>query len=123
MSYSLYRDGEKNLTSTTDAPNCTIKTASVPVSGVVYKDYDDDGVRDANEQDNMENYTVLLYSGSYTSGTTGLTQIASNTTNYNTGAYSFAYIIYKPGTYTLSVRVPSTQAIGAYAGICRRLDF
>lgn len=115
MSYSLYKNSALSSTPSAAAQDCTMEAASLPVSGTVYKDYDDDGVRDANEQNNGKFYIAGLYSGAYTSGTTGLTSISSCLADSTTGAFSFPSSIYQPGTYTLSMSLASTEKLGTHS--------
>ena len=115
ISYSLYRGEELASTPSSSVPDCTIGTAPVRVSGTVFRDYDSDGVRGANEQNNGKSYNVRLYQGTYTGGAAGLVLMGSTNTNTTTGSFSFANV-YQPGDYTLAVNVESTEVLNDYSG-------
>jgi hypothetical protein len=115
MSYSLYTDGSLSSTPNSSVQDCIIRTAVVQVSGTVFKDYNSDGVRDVNEQNNGKAYSVSLYAGAYTSGLTGLTNMGNLSTYYSTGAFAFTNQIYAPGTFTLRVGLASTEILNEYS--------
>ncbi|MEA4887914.1 MAG: MBG domain-containing protein [Clostridiaceae bacterium] len=114
MSYSLYNSGSLASKPNSSTQNCAIKTAPVQVGGSIFKDYDSDGVRDANELNNGKNYNVRLYSGAYSSGTTGLTYRSACTAGTD-GSFTLSNAIYLPGTYTIQVALNSTELLNAYS--------
>lgn len=112
-SYDLTGTSGRNMA---EVQPCIMTPVPVAVSGVVFKDYNGNLSQEEEEKANGKNYPVKLYKGEYTSGTAGLTQVASTSTNMNTGSFSMNSGVYGPGEYVLRVEKGSGEYFAEVSG-------
>jgi hypothetical protein len=93
--YRLTGTVSKEETAVTEP--CILQTATTDISGVIFKDYNADGIQDTNEQSAGKSYTVQLYKGSTASGSV----VASTASDVTSGQYRVGALL--PGTYTAKV--------------------
>lgn len=82
----------------------TLDTVSRLFKGIVYHDYNGSLSREDSEKVRQSQYSVYLYKGEYSSGTTGLTYVSSGYTSATDASYSFTSGIYQLGKYTIRVQ-------------------
>ncbi|MFA5341741.1 MAG: YDG domain-containing protein, partial [Clostridia bacterium] len=107
MHYTLTSTGETVHISRIE-PN-SLQAAYTNITGTVYKDFNANAVKDANET--SRSYSIMLYSGTSAQGS----YLRLTYANSSTGFYSLGVIC--PGTYTLKIAKDSTEyypAIGSF---------
>lgn len=113
---TLYRISASSVKTTAEIAPCILTPAPVAVNGIVFKDYNGNGTQEENEKSNNQYYNISLYRGEYTSGTTGLTLLASGSSNYTTGAYSNTANVFLPGYYTIRVQKTAAEFFPSLTG-------
>ena len=95
LDYTLTGTVSKRDTAITEP--CTMTAAATDLSGVIFRDYNANGVQDENEKNVGKSYMVRIYGGDTAEGNI----LASAASNSTTGAYRLGVLL--PGRYTAKV--------------------